>query len=200
MADPLIELVRNAVHHAEPIVARCTADHLGGPTPCPALDVGHLASHLIGGLAGFADVAVGKEMRFDYDPDLSTKDARVEFRTAADRMLESFDSSALEKTYKMPWGDSTGRQLVGFELIEVLTHGWDLARALGIDSTIPEDLANAALESAQLWVDDSTRVPVLFGPEVSVPPTATVTDRLVGFLGRDPTWSSSKQQTTTSPA
>jgi uncharacterized protein (TIGR03086 family) len=193
--DPLLALVRRAALHAEPIVAQCTLDRLNDPTPCPQLDVGHLAGHLIGGLRGFADVAAGKEMRFDGDPDLSKDDPRIEFRTAADRMLEMFDLAALERTYKMPWGDSQGRQLVGFELIELLTHGWDLARALNIDSTLPEDLATAALESAQLWVDESTRTPVLFGPEVPVPPAAPVTDRLVGFLGRNPAWAPSKVST-----
>jgi uncharacterized protein (TIGR03086 family) len=196
MADPLIELVRSAVLHAEPIVAKCTADHLPDPTPCPDLDVGHLASHLVGGLIGFADVAAGKEMRFDADPDLTKQDPLSEFRNAADRLFEAFDLAALERTYKMPWGDSVGRQLVGFELIEVLTHGWDLARALGIDSTMPEDLATAALESARLWVDDSTRTPVLFGPEVPIPPAAPITDRLVGFLGRNPAWTPAKMTTT----
>jgi uncharacterized protein (TIGR03086 family) len=195
MSDPIIDLVSSAVLHAEPILAKCTADHLVDPTPCPALDVGHLASHMIGGLVGFADVADGKEMRFDADPDLTTQDPRLAFRHAADRLLEAFDSSALDRTYKMPWGDSIGRQLLGFELIEILTHAWDLARALNIDSTMPEDLATAALESSRLWVDDSTRTPVLFGPEVPVPPAAPVTDRLVGFLGRDPSWTSPKLAT-----
>jgi uncharacterized protein (TIGR03086 family) len=192
MSDPLIELVRSAALHTEQIVAKCTAEHLQDPTPCPELDVGHLAGHLIGGFVGFADVAAGKELRFDADPDLTKQDPRTEFRSAADRMLEAFDLPALERTYKMPWGDSVGRQLVGFELIEVLTHGWDLARALNINSAMPEELATAALESARLWVDDSARVPVLFGPEVPVPSSASVTDRLVGFLGRDPAWTSPK--------
>jgi uncharacterized protein (TIGR03086 family) len=195
MADPLIELVRSAAVHTETIVGRCTADRLHDPTPCPEMDVEHLAAHLIGGLVGFSDVAAGKEMRFDADPDLARQDPRTEFRNAADRMLDAFDLPALERTYKMPWGDSAGRQLVGFELIEILTHGWDLARALRIDSTMPEDLAEAALESARLWVDDSTRVPVLFGPEVPVPASAPVTDRLVGFLGRNPAWAPSKVTT-----
>jgi uncharacterized protein (TIGR03086 family) len=195
MPEHLIELVRSAALHAEPILAACTRDRLRDPTPCPDLDVGLLAGHLIGGLVGFADVAAGKEIRFDADPDLSEQDPRTEFRNAANRLLDAFDLPALERTYKMPWGDSPGRQLVGFELIEILTHGWDLARALSIDSAIPEDLATAALDSALLWVDDSTRVPVLFGPEVPVPPSAPITDRLVGFLGRNPAWTSPKVTT-----
>jgi uncharacterized protein (TIGR03086 family) len=193
--DPLLVLVRSAALHAEPILGQCTVDRLHDPTPCTELNVGQLAGHLIGGLRGFADVAAGKEMRFDGDPDLSKGNVRSEFRKAADRMLELFDLAALERTYKMPWGDSQGRQLVGFELIELLTHAWDLARALSIDSILPEDLATAALESAKLWVDDSTRTPVLFGPEVPVPPAAPVTDRLVGFLGRNPAWVPSEVST-----
>jgi hypothetical protein len=56
MADHLLELAGSAARYAESIVAKCTADRLWDPTPCPDMDVEHLAGRLIGGLVGFADV------------------------------------------------------------------------------------------------------------------------------------------------
>ena len=88
----------------------------------------------------------------------------------------------------MPWGETTGMQLMGFELIELIVHGWDISRSLGRDAPFEDDLVEAALFGARQWVDDSTRTPQLFGPEVPVPDDAPVLDRLVGFLGRHPDW------------
>ena len=76
---------------------------------------------------------------------------------------------------------------LGFELIEVVVHGWDIARSLDVPPPFDDDVVAAALAGARAWVDDSVRTPQLFGPEVTVADDAPVLDRLVGFLGRDPT-------------
>lgn len=77
---------------------------------------------------------------------------------------------------------------MGFELIELIVHGWDISRSLERTAAFDDDLIQAVLSGAPLWVDDSTRTPQLFGPEVPVPSGAPVLDRLVGFLGRQPDW------------
>jgi len=187
--DGLLSLVTRAVDAVEPLIGSVTAIDHKRITPCPELDVQKLTAHLIGGLSSFADVAEGKPLNFDADPDLSTCDATTTFRIAADRVLVLFGAPGMiERTFAMPWGPTTGAQLLGFELIELLVHGWDIARSLDARAAFDDDLVEAALAGARLWVDDSTRVPQLFGPEVAVDAGAPVLDRLVGFLGRDPSW------------
>lgn len=51
----------------------------------------------------------------------------------------------------------------------------------------PDLLALLTCAGARQWVDDSVRVPGMFGPEVSVHDAAPL-DALVAFLGRDPAW------------
>lgn len=189
MNDSLIPLLVRAADAVEPLVASVTAaDHLRA-TACPDLDLKSLTAHLIGGLSGFADVAEGKPLSFGGDPDLSTNDAASAFRAEADRVIAGFSQPGMiDRTFAMPWGDTTGAQLLGFELIELLVHGWDIARSLDRQPRFDDDVVAAALAGARQWVDDSTRIPQLFGPEIVVAGDAPVLDQLVGFLGRRPTW------------
>ena len=77
---------------------------------------------------------------------------------------------------------------------DLVLHGWDLARAAGLDDTIDPG------EVERMWpsiadIPDEMRIPdhfgpgiVVFGPEVPVPATAPMQDRLLGKIGRDPAW------------
>ena len=57
---------------------------------------------------------------------------------------------------------------LGFELVELLVHGWDIARSLGRKPAYDDDLVAAAPAGAQRWVNDAACVPQLFGPEVAI--------------------------------
>ncbi len=70
--------------------------------------------------------------------------------------------------------------------IEVAVHGWDLATACGSRRPMPPGLVSALLASASPLVDDGAR-PHVFAAPVDVPPDACAEDRLVAFLGRQPT-------------
>ncbi len=188
MNDTLLLLDR-AIGAVEPMVASVSAADHARSTPCADFDLGTLVAHLIGGLRGFADVGEGEPLRFDADPDLTTERIPEEYRKAADRLVAAFrPPGMLERSFAMPWGDTTGAQLMGFELIELVVHGWDIGRSLGRTAAFDDDLVEAVLFGARMWVDDSTRTPQLFGPEVPVPAREPVLDRLVGFLGRQPDW------------
>lgn len=189
MADAPLSLFSQAVDAVEPIIASLHEADRGDATPCPELDLKDLVAHLIGGFTGMAAVAAGEPLELGDDPDLTTQEAAVAFRRGADLLRARFgEPGATERTFPMPWGPTTGAQLLGFELIEVLVHGWDIARATGTTPDFDPGLVGAALADARLWADKSTRVPHLFGPEVPVSPDAPILDQLVAFLGRDPAW------------
>lgn len=187
MADELIDLLESAIADVDPIVAAVGREHFDLPTPCKEFDTRALLGHVIGGMRGFADVGEGGELSFDLDPDLDTENGLAEYRTAGSRLLTAWRvPGAMERTYSMPWGEMQGFQLVGYAFLEVLTHGWDLAKATGSGRTIDAGLAEEALASARMWVDEGARTPVLFGPEVPAADDAPAPDRLAAFLGRQP--------------
>jgi uncharacterized protein (TIGR03086 family) len=71
--------------------------------------------------------------------------------------------------------------------IDVAVHGWDVGRACGTGTPISGDLALSLLRVAPLLVSETDR-PERFGEPVAVPPDASPSDRLIGYLGRDPSW------------
>jgi uncharacterized protein (TIGR03086 family) len=190
MDTEVIEMLTRAARSSEAVLERLEpADH-GRPSPCPEMTVAQVAAHLIGGIRGFAVVGEGGELRFDVDldPDLGQEPVAVVFRAAVDRLLAAFaEPGRIGATYSMPWGPTTGVQLLGFELIETVVHSWDIARGLGVEFDIDDDVVRATLAGARMWVDDSVRVPGMFGPEIRVGAGRPL-DELVAFLGRDPDW------------
>jgi uncharacterized protein (TIGR03086 family) len=187
MPPSILDLVDRALLDVEPIVGDVRPEHYGRPTPCAGFDVRSLTAHLIGGIRATATVAEGGEMRFDDHPDLDHEDATAEYTAAADRLRAAWaPEGMLEREFQVPWGKASGLQIIGFLFVEVLQHGWDLARGLGRDRTIDDELAAAALASATMWVDDSVRTPQMFGPEVPIDDDAPAPDRLAAFLGRQP--------------
>lgn len=70
---------------------------------------------------------------------------------------------------------------------DVFMHTWDLARATGQDDRLDEDFASTILTGVEP-MDELLRTSGQFGPRVPVADDADATDRLMGFIGRDPAW------------
>ncbi|MDQ3738187.1 MAG: TIGR03086 family metal-binding protein [Actinomycetota bacterium] len=73
-------------------------------------------------------------------------------------------------------------QFLGFDLV---VHGWDLGRATGQDDTIDPSEVDRVWAFAQ-QLGDNLRRPQVCGPAVEVPGDASVQDRLLALLGRNP--------------
>ncbi|WP_331766319.1 TIGR03086 family metal-binding protein [Embleya sp. NBC_00896] len=75
----------------------------------------------------------------------------------------------------------------GIVLGEWLLHGWDLAVATGQTLTVDDELAGVLYEDVAGKAETARKYHV-FGPEVGVPETAPLFDRVLGLAGRDPLW------------
>ncbi|WP_431927002.1 hypothetical protein [Nonomuraea jabiensis] len=71
--------------------------------------------------------------------------------------------------------------------IEIVVHGWDVARACGEQHPIPALMAEELLDLAHLFVTDVDR-PHRFAPPRTLPPRSSAQDYLLAYLGRDPNW------------
>jgi uncharacterized protein (TIGR03086 family) len=192
-AASMLALLRGVVPPTSRVVAAISGDHWSKPTPCDEMTVYELAAHLVGGLEQFGDVAVGLPVDVTAITEVEPGEVSARFDAAAQRMLEQWSGPGVaDVVYPMPWGDTPGANLIGFMVIEVATHGWDLARATGQDVGLDDHTAGSVLELAQSFDDESIRVAGMFAPIVAPPEGASVTDRLAAFLGRNPKdWSTS---------
>ena len=78
---------------------------------------------------------------------------------------------------------------VGFLIMEFLTHGWDLAAAIGHPVSFSDEAAELGLKTGRLMLKPEFRGPdKAFGEQVPIADSADAVDRLVAFMGRNPAW------------
>lgn len=74
-----------------------------------------------------------------------------------------------------------------FYTTDVLLHTWDLARAADVEDGLDPDECESLL-AGMLPMDDVLRSSGHYGPRQPVAPDAGPVERLMAFIGRDPTW------------
>ena len=170
------------------IVAGVRPDQLGQPTPCRDWDVRLLLNHIIGGNHMFAEVARGGRVDATGDMDDYTRpDPGTNYLASADAVLAAWaEPGAMERRVHMPFGDIPASAAVSIHFLDVVVHGWDLARATGQDTTIEPDLAAEALDISHGLLSPELRETGVFGPEVPASADDPLHDRLVAFMGRRP--------------
>ncbi|GGO49315.1 hypothetical protein GCM10012287_26370 [Streptomyces daqingensis] len=167
---------------------------LADPTPCPGFDVGALLSHVVGGTLRIAQVGEGGGPG-EVDPDAEVDSgvsgvADDAWPAAYERARERFraawaDDAKLDAVVTVPWGTMPGRFALAGSVMEVVTHAWDLAQALGRRAELDAGLAEFALAVAERAVPAETRGgEVPFGPPVPAPEGADAYDELAAWLGR----------------
>lgn len=75
----------------------------------------------------------------------------------------------------------------GMVLGELVVHGWDLARAVGVRPEWSAELLQV-VHSEMVGITPQGREMGIFGPEVPWPADAPLLDRIVALTGRDPHW------------
>lgn len=183
----VIDELRRALDRTAAVVAAVSEDQLGLPTPCPDFDVRGLVNHLVAGNLMFAAVANGDQLDLSvFDEDNLDDDPAAAYRRSAQATLAAWQRpGALDEN--LAFGNMPGDTVIRLHLTEELTHGWDLARATGQDAMMDPHLAEIALEAMRKVPPDLVRGAQNFGPEVACDAGAPPHERLVAFLGRDPT-------------
>jgi uncharacterized protein (TIGR03086 family) len=157
-------------------VAGATA--LDAPTSCDGWNVRDLLNHMLETQRYFAGSARGEDVSppGPTPPDLLTQDPVADFASARADVLQAFGrQGAIEKT----------GPALGIAFSDQLLHGWDLARATGQDSTMPDGLPEAAYGTIHGLFTDEQRHGV-FKPEQPVRDDATAQERLLAYTGRTP--------------
>jgi uncharacterized protein (TIGR03086 family) len=158
----------------------------GDPTPCTEWTVRDLMNHLVGGTRQFISLMSGGgplDRSLDYlgpDPAGSFRDAAAELRAifAAD--------GALERLAPTPFGPQPGQFLAEMRVTEMMTHGWDLARATGQSTDLDPELAESLIDNFRRMRarTDGPSSNLPFDEEQPVADDAPAADRLAAAAGR----------------
>ena len=184
----LVKAHDHALDVTEAIVVAVRPDQFAFPTACPEFDVRTLLCHMIAGNERFAVVAKGEPI--ESRPVLGSfvdDDPAPAYRASAAEVSAAWhEPAALERRVRLPIGEVPGEVALAIHTVETIVHGWDLAKATGQPAEIGPELCAVAWEASK-DVGDRLRGPGRpIGPVVFVSPSASDTDRLVAWLGRQP--------------
>lgn len=167
------------------------AADLAAPTPCRDFDLRGLVDHFAGTSSAMA--RAGRREPLDADDPWGSR-TRVADGAWAGVLASNVDAVATAWARPGAWDGvvDTGAEMpagmVGdTALLEVLLHGWDVARATGGHLEVSIGLAEALLDRASATAELGRQMEA-YGPEVPVPADAPALDRALGVTGRDPDW------------
>jgi uncharacterized protein (TIGR03086 family) len=157
------------------------------PTPCAEYDVRALVNHVVSGNYWVAPLVEGSsiaDVGDKYDGDVLGDDALAAYDRSAGEAAAAFNApGAMEASVAVSYGPVPGEVYAGHRFIDVLIHGWDLAKATGQDTSLDPELVEACCEivtpQAELLKGSG-----MFGRDVEVPPDADPQTRLLALLGR----------------
>jgi uncharacterized protein (TIGR03086 family) len=185
-----------AVQAASRVVAQVRPEHLDQPSPCDGWRVRDLLRHMVGNNRGFAAAARGavpdRALWDGLDLD-SGADLTHEWARSADDVTRAFALlTRPEDTLSIPgYGEPSAAQAVRMHFIDFLVHGWDLAVSIGVDADLDDEACREVLRIAARWPQGHPDIwgpGAPFGTPVEVPPGATPAHRMLGLLGRSPSW------------
>lgn len=161
------------------------------PTPCADWPVRQLVGHVVAGSAMAAAITRGanrNEAIAILGVDHLAGDAVAAYRRVLDEQAAVFESvDSLDQVCEHPAGDMTVRQLIDLRIGDLVLHAWDLAVALGLDTTLDADLVAHAWGTL-LPMEPVIRRLGIFGEGASgtVPDDALLQVRLLDLSGRRP--------------
>jgi uncharacterized protein (TIGR03086 family) len=163
-------------------VASVPADKWDAPSPCDEWTTRDLVRHVVdtqGLFLGFVGKEMGDIPSVDDDPVAAWDAARAKIQRELD------DPKTAQAEYDGFFGTTTFENSVNkFLCVDQVLHGWDLARAAGLDERIAlEDIAYVRQQADSYG--DAMRSPMVFGPEVDVPADADDQTKLLAFVGRE---------------
>jgi uncharacterized protein (TIGR03086 family) len=147
------------------------ADQLDRPSPCSDWTLGDLVDHVVASPAKFTAMARGEQPDWSAAPEHLDKGWAAAFRTSADELMEQLEGAS---------GDTDPAWMTA----EFAVHTWDLAHALGHDtSELDPAVAEQGLGFMQANLNAEMRGEA-FRPEQPAPEDGDAYDAIAAFAGR----------------
>ena len=157
------------------------------PTPCGEYDVRMLVNHIVSGNFWVAPLVGGSsiaDVGDKYDGDVLGDDPLATYERSAGEADAAFSApGAMEASVAVSYGPVPGEVYAGHRFIDVLIHGWDLAKGTAQDARLDDGLVEACWEVVTPQAE-MLKGSGAFGGDVEVPPDADLQTRLLALLGR----------------
>lgn len=181
------ELYVRAMESTRAFVDRVRPDQWHAPTPCSEWDVKQVANHITGENLWAAELFHGKtigEVGSRLDGDLAGDHPAAAYaRSVAAATPVVSASGAMETICHLSFGDYSGSDYAAQLFMDLLVHGWDVARATGQNARLDPDLVQACLPIAE-QLTSQFRSAGVFGDNLSVSADTDAQTKLLALVGR----------------
>jgi uncharacterized protein (TIGR03086 family) len=153
-------------------------------TPCPEWKAVDVVGHLVQGLGMASSLATtGAVGSFAPTRDAAGADPKASFAAARSAAEATFTPENLDKVVQSPFGEMPVDQFLGVITLDVITHTWDLGRAIGHEVALEPDLVHDCFENVKPRRDPPAAEPL----RTEGRPAAGADEQaqLMAFLGRN---------------
>ncbi len=171
------------------------------PSPCTEWTVRQVGNHLVGMIGLTTRIVEGETLDANdtrpdaldqnklADTDFLGDDPVGSLRAAGQRCVAAFGApGVLERTFVARSPQTPGHVLATLSLMELLTHGWDLAGGAGAGYRPDDEVVSTVRAFAREFIGPEARALGLFGEPVAVGPDADTLTAHLGHLGRRAPW------------
>jgi uncharacterized protein (TIGR03086 family) len=185
----LPEVHARALDNTRRYVAGIGADQWSQQSVCDDWNVRELVNHVVSGNLWVPELVGGKtidEVGDRLDGDQLGDDATAAYDASAQMAAAAFRApDAMSAPAGVSYGPVPGEVYCGHRFIDVLIHGWDIAKSTNQDTKLPEDLVEACWEvgepQKELLAGSS-----MFGEDRSASAGSDRQSQLLAMLGRQP--------------
>jgi uncharacterized protein (TIGR03086 family) len=183
-------LLEQAITYSRESLGGVTPGLFSVRTPCSMWDLRALLAHVNESLAALVEgTEIGhiglRPVGIDIGNECLAGDPVAEFHEHTDRLLRGCAGPGSTRMVSIADRFLPADLMAITGAIEIAVHGWDISVSCGERRPIPTALADGILSLSPMVIDDGLR-PSLFAAPVAIAPSASSSDRLVAFFGRDP--------------
>jgi len=184
----LPEVHARALDATHRLVAGVGPDQWSDTSVCEDWSVRELVNHVVTGNYWAYELGAGKTIdevgdRLDGDV-LGTDPVRAYDDSALVAAAVFREPGAMERPCAVSYGPVPGSVYCGHRFLDVLVHGWDVAKSTGRSTALDPELVAACWTVIEPELDQLTASGA-FGTPVSVPDDADLQTKLLAVLGRE---------------
>jgi uncharacterized protein (TIGR03086 family) len=180
----VIDSLLAALEHQVAVARAIHPDDLERPSACDGWSIAEVLHHSVGvtrKLSAFASGATSAPHALAGD--LIGADHGRALEMAMTEAREAWSATDLTRTCTLSFGAFTATDTAGINLFDVLAHTWDVAAAMQMSLSIPDELWDRGLVAARVVIEPD-RDPVHYGAALDCPASAPAMTRFLAYLGR----------------
>lgn len=178
--DELINALRQGITATQDIIEKTPHHAWKEANPNPGWTNQDALNHLVGAVVAFAKGFGASDI-----DEVKEKSSGRDFEKAATALLTAIAApGALEQDITLPWATVPAEKALRMAVIEVISHGWDIAQGTDQQVTWDDETADLVFDLSQNMPEGQDGGP--FGSPKQAPEGASTMDKAMARLGRTP--------------